>query len=391
MTGKIPAGVLAGQRVCCLLISATPAYNARLIKVAEAAAGAGAAVTVVYSSPPDAVAPVGPFEVRWVDLGYAASKNPVWLIRVILNIWRQAVLGPLRLAHAAWSVDADIYHANFLTTLLPAYLAARLRRTALIYDVRDLLLDSHGALWPRWKKWYYSAIERHLTYRADAVLAVSKPMAEVLEQRHRINGVHVILNGPYGCASAPTPLVSPVRLFFQGAFSLDRNLLSLVRAMGPLRGKATLTLQGWGGVEQQLRDTIAELDLGDTVFFRDRCEPREVVACARDYDVGVIVHKADNLNHMIATPNKLFDYIGAGLAVAASDLPGHRSILEPTGCGVLLDPSTDESLAAGLSALVADPVAISRMKQASVDACRDLSWVSQAGKLVELYGRLLDR
>ena len=380
---------LRGRRVCCVVQTGTPARNARLIKVAEAASAAGADTTILYvSHSGDCAEPQGPFEVRQVATR-PPSQHRVWLLRVVTNLWRELVINPRLVTSAAARERADVYHAHFLPMLRPAHRAARRNRAALVYDVRDLFLDAGYSSVPLWRQRYLGRIERRLIHKAQAVLAVGRPMADVLEERYGLTNVQVLLNGPYRCSSEATPISSPVRLLFQGAFRRNRNLTNLVRAMDSLRGDAELTLQGWGDQEGELRALVDSLGLQGTVHFREPCEPRDVVTCAQEYDVGVICYRADTLNLKISTPNKLFDYIGAGLAVAASDLPGLRSVVGPTGCGVLIDPTSAETLAAGLREIVSDSTRLLSMKQASVDACDSLSWDRQAEKLVAIYAESL--
>ena len=210
-------------------------------------------------------------------------------------------------------------------------------------------------------------------------------MARVLEERFGAVRTELILNGACEHVAAADAVHSPVRLLFQGAFAHNRNLASLVGAMRLLKGRATLTLQGWGDAEPELHELILSRGLTDSVDLRARCEPKNVIACAGEYDVGVIAYRADTLNLQIAVPNKLLDYVGAGLAVAASDLPGHRSIIEGSGFGVLIDPTSDETLARDLGELVSDPERIARMKAAAVEAAPGLSWAAQAEKLLDVY------
>ena len=376
-------GPLTGRSVCCLIVSDSPAYNGRLIKVAEAAASAGAAVSLVCLVSRNVERPEGPFRLVWLTSPQSDYRARV--PRVLSNVWRELVGNPLRLARAAWRADADVYHAHFLPTLLPAIVAARLRRARVVFDARDLFVEARGGSLPRWIEAYYRFIESHLIARAHAVLAVSEPMARVLEERFGAVRTEIILNGAYEHVAAADAVHSPVRLLFQGAFAHNRNLASLVGAMRLLKGRATLTLQGWGDAELELHELILSHGLTDSVDLRARCEPKNVIACAGEYDVGVIAYRADTLNLQIAVPNKLLDYVGAGLAVAASDLPGHRSIIEGYGFGVLIDPTSDETLARDLGELVSDPERIARMKAAAVEAAPGLSWAAQAEKLLDVY------
>lgn len=386
----MPTGTpLRGRQVCCLIQTDTLARNSRLIKVAEAAAAAGAETTVLYAwHSSGCEEPEGPFKVMRVATR-VPSEHPLRLIRVATNVLRETVVNPWLIARAATKQRADLYHAHFLPMLLPAYLAARWNRAALVYDVRDLYLDAGYLSLPRWRKRYLGWIERYLVGKTQAVLAVGAPMAAVLEQRYRLENVHVVLNGPYECSTQALPVSSPIKMLFQGAFRHNRNLANLVRAMDSLRGAAELTLQGWGDLEGELRELVDSLGLQGTVHFREPCEPRDVVQCAQEYDVGVICYRSDTLNLEISTPNKLFDYIGAGLAVAASDLPGLRSVVEPAGCGVLIDPRSHETMARDFVTLLRSPERVTRMKIAAVRACPAVSWAQQSKKLIEIYSDVI--
>jgi glycosyltransferase involved in cell wall biosynthesis len=216
-------------------------------------------------------------------------------------------------------------------------------------------------------------------------------MSETIARVHGSKRTGVLFNGPWECTSSPAAVRAPVRLFFQGFFEDDRNLEALISAMVVLRGRATLTLQGWGGCELALRELVEDLELHDVVTFREACRPTEVVACARDYDIGIVCHRGETLNHEVTVPNKVMDYIGAGLAVAGSDLPGIGSLLEHYGCGMRIDPTDAKTLARDLARMLDRPGEIMRMKNASVAACRELCWERQAAHLVAMYASLAGR
>lgn len=381
---------LAGVRVCELLIGSDVRHNAHLLKVTEALSAAGAEVTVVYSCPEDHRFGEVPFETVWVQ-PMVASEHPVWAIRVVTNLWRQHVGLPWRLRLAALRAKADVYHAHFLDTVDAARFAAVLRRAKVVYDVLDLLVDEGARIWSPWTLRHYTRLERREIRRVDAVLTVSQPMTDILESRFGPLPATVIMNGASQCLEPSLEVGRPVRLFFQGSFGYERNLPALVRAMSTLRGRATLTLQGWGGIEDELHAIVAEQNLDDVVRFMDRCGPEQVVSCARSFDVGMIVHRGDTPNLTIAAPNKLHDYLGAGLAIAASDLPGLRSVLGSSHAAVFIDPSSPETIAASLDELLAHPERIADMKTAAHTLCATLCWDEQARRLVGVYRSILRR
>jgi glycosyltransferase involved in cell wall biosynthesis len=90
-----------------------------------------------------------------------------------------------------------------------------------------------------------------------------------------------------------------------------------------------------------------------------------------------------------ALPIKLFEYMAAGLPVVASDFPLWRSIVEETGCGVLVDPLDPHAIAAAVTELIADTAEA----QATGERGREsvlgrYEWSGEAPRLLELYAEL---
>jgi glycosyltransferase involved in cell wall biosynthesis len=95
-------------------------------------------------------------------------------------------------------------------------------------------------------------------------------------------------------------------------------------------------------------------------------------------------------NHVESQPNKLFEYMAAGLPIVASDFPHWRSILEAEGCGLFVDPTDTRAIASAIRSVTSDRVWAEEMGARGKEAVhRTYGWPSQAAKLLELYERLL--
>jgi glycosyltransferase involved in cell wall biosynthesis len=99
------------------------------------------------------------------------------------------------------------------------------------------------------------------------------------------------------------------------------------------------------------------------------------------------------LNHRLATPNKLFECLAAGVPVVAGDLPGMRQIVlgDPAGAlGALCDPTDPGSIAATAAGLLAlDPAERRALRDRCRQAARDRwNWETEGAKLVALYASL---
>ncbi|GAB4276453.1 MAG: hypothetical protein Kow0056_06890 [Coriobacteriia bacterium] len=129
-----------------------------------------------------------------------------------------------------------------------------------------------------------------------------------------------------------------------------------------------------------------QLGLRDTVRFIDPVPPGHVVDAARHHDVGVVMYRSETLNDYLAAPNKLFDYMGAGLAVLGVRLPMIEQVVEQEGVGVLFEPDDIETLVSAMVRLVDDVQAVREMKQRSLAACPRYSWSAQEPILLEAAG-----
>lgn len=95
-------------------------------------------------------------------------------------------------------------------------------------------------------------------------------------------------------------------------------------------------------------------------------------------------------NHVESIPNKIFEYMAAGLPVIASSFPLWKQLIEGEGCGICVDPLDVEQVAEAIRWLVNNPETAREMgergKKAVIEKYR---WDTQAKKLVELYEYLL--
>jgi glycosyltransferase involved in cell wall biosynthesis len=386
----------------CMLREADYSMDARARKQAAALTDAGAHVTMVgmgTTVSPDLIE--SGYDVHLIDppvpkLPRLGHEDIWWPLRVAVNLtctrarerrFRSsrpyAYVYEPELYEAAIATRPDIIHAYNSHTLSAAIRVKRETGARVVYDSRDLFTDVEYL--DEAARQEHRNVEEELICEADAVITVCEPLADILQTRYGTCRPVTIYNGPAEVMTSPSPIHEPVRLLFQGALQQDRNLAALAEAAGFLRGRVILTMQGFGGVGNELRTRVAELGLDDVVTFVPPASPLQIVESAWEHDVGVITYKADSLNLQNAVPNKLMDYLGAGLALAASDLPGHRSVLEGTGAAVFIDPSSSETIAEGLSQLVADPARIAQMKRAALETAERYAWPVQAKRLIEVY------
>jgi glycosyltransferase involved in cell wall biosynthesis len=247
----------------------------------------------------------------------------------------------------------DAIHANDLGTLPAGYLLARANRARLVYDAHEVYGDSEPD-YPISYGYPAGVLERALARRADAVVTVSEPIAAELERRLGLRERPlVVLNCPDRVDVEPTVRADgPLRAVYQGAMGISRPLADLLRA-AETAPDVNLTIRVTNADLDALRAEVARRALDGRVDVADPVAPTELVEALLPFEVGLVINRPLTRNDELVFPNKLFEYLMAGLAVVVPRLPGLR-LVEDEGVGVAFEPGNPDSLGAALSALAGD-------------------------------------
>jgi glycogen(starch) synthase len=293
---------------------------------------------------------------QWQAGKAARRENPVErelrgayrLARLALRT-TQLVRGGRALGHV------DVVHANDVDTLPAGWLLARWSAARLVYDAHELYAEFEVDA-PRVYGAALRAIERALARRADAVVTVSDPLAGELERRlGLLRRPLVVLNAPDVDAREPEPEPTPdgkLRVVYQGGFGSGRPLDDLLEAIR-LAPRALLTLRVARADPALLRRRVAATGLSDRVAVRDTVSPDRAVEALAGHDVGLVFDRPVTRNAELSLPNKLFEYLMAGLAVVAPRLPG-LELVEREQVGLTYEPGQPVALAHRLEELAGD-------------------------------------
>lgn len=294
----------------------------------------------------------------------------------------------------------DAWQAEGLVALPVAIELRRRGGGVAIYDSRDL--DVQSARFARlpgpWRR-LLERRERNWARSADALISVSRPYADVLERSFgRVPTI--VMNGP----SDFTPPDPPERRFharlgleagtpvvmYLGLVMAGRGIEQLCAAIGEVPG-AVLVVAGFGVDYERYRAASADLPHADRIHFLPGIPPEEILAWTASADVSAMPVQGDTLNHRLNTPTKLFDAMGAGVPVVASDLPGMGPIVRDTGCGELCDPDDPSDIARAIRTILdAPPERRAAYREACLAAARGpYAWERQAIELLELYRGLM--
>jgi glycosyltransferase involved in cell wall biosynthesis len=346
--------------------------------------------------------PPAPLEgVHVVRVGRSGTPNPTWeraqeqrsgaVRREVRGLFRLArlLLRTAGLARAARRQRPyGAVHANDLDTLPAGWLAARAAGARLVYDAHELYSEfEHDP--PRLARRGALALERALARRADAVITVSPALAGELERRLGLRmRPLVVLNAPDVVPSGP-PQPSPggrLRVVYLGAFGTGRPLEDLLDAIAAADG-VHLTIRVVRTSPDEIASAARARGVAERVEAAPPLPPGELVDGLRSYEVGIVFDRPATRNADVSLPNKLFEYLAAGLAVVVPRLSAMSELVEETGAGVVYDAGSTRALATALDELAADRELVETYRRRAREAAAgSLNAKAQSEALLAAWG-----
>jgi glycosyltransferase involved in cell wall biosynthesis len=297
---------------------------------------------------------------------------------------------------AAMTRPADLVVAHDLPVLATALTAADLMGARLHFDAHEIFAEQYRL--PGWRRVIYRAVERRLAPLADIVTTVNQSIADEMTRRDRIAPPNIILNVPDVVAGGIERRGWDLRqklgireqcqlILFHGAFFGNRNLETLIEAMSYVSDPTcTLVLMGPNGEAKQALEGLAESRnlIGGRVRFLPPVPQNELIATVASADFGVIPYPGVDMNTIYCSPNKLFDFIVAGVPILANDLPELRRFVVESGVGLVHAMTDARAIAAGIDRMATnDKVA---MREAARRLAPTMCWSHEEQAFLSLYG-----
>ena len=134
---------------------------------------------------------------------------------------------------------------------------------------------------------------------------------------------------------------------------------------------------------EHLKALAATLGCGDRVRFLGKVPPPDRFCLIGQCDICALPLSTTSIGSRYTSPLKLFEYMGMGKPIIASDLPSLREVIRHAENGWLVEAENPAALAAGIAELLADPARAAAMgAQAAADAA-DYSWFNRAKRVLQ--------
>ncbi|GAB5488927.1 MAG: hypothetical protein Pars2KO_24970 [Parasphingorhabdus sp.] len=285
--------------------------------------------------------------------------------------WREVALLADRIDAVVREWQPDILHAHSpALNGLAALRAAQRSGLPFLYEIRAFWEDAavgngtgkEGS--PRY--WVTRQLENHVVAGADAVAVICEGLKQDLVSRgveqEKItvspNGVDLELFGDAPKQdkklAAKLGIDGTLNLGFIGSFYDYEGLDDLIAALPMLQQKQSnihLLLVGGGPRERALKDQVRQLGIERLVTFAGRVPHEEVERYYSLMDVMVYPRKSMRLTDLV-TPLKPLEAMAQGRLVAASDVGGHKELIEDDKTGYLFPAGNPEKIAQKLSDLI---------------------------------------
>jgi glycosyltransferase involved in cell wall biosynthesis len=276
----------------------------------------------------------------------------------------------------------DLVHANDYDTMWIGVAAKLLRGSRVVYDAHELWPDQDGD--PGWRPWL-TACEWLFVRLADARVTVSPGCAEAIARRYRVAAPVVVRNVPDRVLETAEPRLDEAFGVYVGVLAPSRGLEQAVRALPAAPGlRLRLIGPDAEGFSAQIALEAEHAGVADRVEILPPVPPAEVIDAIAGALLGLVLIQPTSLSHRLSLPNKLFEYVAAGIPVLASDLPVIGPLVRNEGLGEVVAPDDVDGIATAMRRLAdAEASAVLRLRLRKF--AERSTWALEKHRLAEVY------
>jgi glycosyltransferase involved in cell wall biosynthesis len=311
---------------------------------------------------------------------YPSSGLALW--------WAAAVLVRL------WRFKPDIVCLHNATALPLLPFIRLLTKSKVILDAHELESESASLVGRPVYKWIVKTIERVGIRAVDGMIVVNDSIADWYRQTYPGLNPVVVKNiyipprlpaqvGDYFRLKYSIPKSTAI-LLYQGNLGVGRGIEQYIGLLDDRRGlDIAVVLMGYGDWQERLK--ALESRYPGRLFVHEAVPSErlmEYTACA---DFGLSVIAPICISYHMALPNKIFEYLSAGLPVIGSDGPEIRRVIEQFDVGVAVPSDVDSIRRAVVQLLARDR---DELRHNALNAVRNFTWDGERERLVALLRTL---
>ena len=287
---------------------------------------------------------------------------------------------------------ADVLLSNDLDTLYANHWAKKFKSNCrLIYDSHEYYCGTPELISRPKVQNFWRKIEKRCVPKVEHMYTVNESIADLYREEYS-RQVKVVRN----ITDANLPELSQTRkdlglpidkkvIIMQGAgINIDRGGEEMIEAIQFVEN-AVLAIVGDGDVVPQLKEKVTAENWQEKVLFFGKRPYHELMNFTRLSDLGISMDKDSNINYRFSLPNKIFDYIHAGIPLFVSDLTEIRQIVEGYEVGFVCPSHELKTITESLNKLLADTQQMKLYKENTKKAALELNWQKETEVLKSIY------
>jgi glycosyltransferase involved in cell wall biosynthesis len=300
----------------------------------------------------------------------------------------------LRLFFVLLFRKADVLLANDLDTLLPNYLVSKLKGIKLVYDSHEIFCEVPELQANPSKKRIWEKLESWIVPKLKYCITVNQSIANYFTNKYKVPFIFVRNIPNYtkieqlkSRAELNLPMAKKIVILQGAGINVQRGAEELVESFKYLDENYLLLIIGSGDVIPQLKDNVIHYKLEDKVRFVDKIPAAELRHYTCNSNLGVTIDKDTNMNYHFSLPNKVFDYMHAGIPVLASRLPEIELVVKDNKIGTFINNHDPKHIAEKIDTFLKSDEYLA-CKSNTLIAAAQYNWQTEKQKLVKLFSEI---
>jgi glycosyltransferase involved in cell wall biosynthesis len=296
---------------------------------------------------------------------------------------------------------ADIYLGNDLDVMPATQLSAFVWRKPLVYDSHEYFLGMAGMDRKPLRRHIWKAVEKILFHRVKYAYTVCDSVRN-LYRRDYDKKLTVVRNLPFRDNNhleltpeerdwiALTDKKIPVNkriIILQGAgLNAHRGVEELIFSMLFLDGaRFHLLIVGGGDIFPRLEKIVFQNNLQEKITLIPKVPFNVLDHFTRQAHLGLSIDKPSVINHRYSLPNKLFEYLHAGVPVLASRLVEQERIINHYNVGTYIEDHHPEHIAQKIREIFDNPGQWEQWKENTKLVREELNWENECKIIIDIF------
>jgi glycosyltransferase involved in cell wall biosynthesis len=286
-------------------------------------------------------------------------------------------------------IKTDYFLANDLDTLLPIYLVSKLKNKKIFYDTHEYFTGVPELKHNHTKRKIWKWIEDKIFPKLPIVYTVNNAVKNEYEKEYG-NTISVVRNVPFTRqivkSEMPLKWQNKKVLLMQGAgINEGRGGMELLQTMPYLPAHYYLVYIGDGTLWNKIKSTTIELGLQNRVEMINKLPPNKLAKYTPHAYLGFSLDGFNDINYLFNLPNKVFDFMHAGVPVIATAIPEVKAIIDEFNCGICIQEQTPKAIAEAILKIEKDENRYQQLKANSITAAKVFCWENESEILKNIY------